>query len=300
MHDGSLPARVRFLAENARDRVALVLARDREAAGSVLGGAIAFRLFLFVVPFVLLLVGLAGFLERQLDEEQLESAGIAGTIAAQIDAAVTQPDSARWLAIGLGLVGMVSTGRTLSKVLAQSSCLAWRIPVQARPSVRLVGTMIGLFVGVGLVAVVVNSLRHHFGVGAASASFAVAAGIYAIAWMVLSGLLPRPMSDPGVLLPGGLIVGVALAGMQAVSQLYLPRRFANASQLYGALGMTVVALGWFFVAARAMVLSFVVDAVMYERVGSVSRVVFALPGLRRLPRRWPWIGRVCELDEAHG
>ncbi|WP_162942311.1 YhjD/YihY/BrkB family envelope integrity protein [Desertimonas flava] len=277
-----------------------MLARDREAAGSVLGGAIAFRLFLFVVPFVLLLVGLAGFMERQLDEEQLESAGIAGTIAAQIDAAVTQPDSARWLAIGLGLVGMVSTGRTLSKVLAQSSCLAWRVPVRARPSARLIGTMIGLFIGVGLVAVVVNSLRLHFGVGAASASFAVAAALYAGAWMVLSGLLPHPTSDPGVLVPGGLIVGIALAGMQAVSQLYLPRRFASASQLYGALGITVVTLGWFFIAARAMVMSFVVDAVVYERFGSVSRVVFALPVLRRLPSRWPQIGRVFQLDEDRG
>ena len=35
--------------------------RDRESAGAVIGSAIAFRLFLFFVPLLLLVVGIAGF-----------------------------------------------------------------------------------------------------------------------------------------------------------------------------------------------------------------------------------------------
>src|SRR5215216_4566374 len=36
--------------------------RDRESAGTVVGSAVAFRLFLFFVPLLLFLVGLLGFI----------------------------------------------------------------------------------------------------------------------------------------------------------------------------------------------------------------------------------------------
>ena len=65
--------------------------------------------------------------------------------------------------------------------------------------------------------------------------------------------------------------------MQAVSQLYLPDRLNRASELYGAIGTTIVTLGWFFIFGRAIVLAMAVDAVIYERFGSISQFVFSLP-----------------------
>ena len=59
-------------------------------------------------------------------------------------------------------------------------------------------------------------------------------------------LLPRATTDPSALLPGARLVGLTLVGMQAVSQLYLPDRLSRASELYGAIGTTIVTLGWFF------------------------------------------------------
>jgi uncharacterized BrkB/YihY/UPF0761 family membrane protein len=84
--------------------------------------------------------------------------------------------------------------------------------------------------------------------------------------------------------------------MQAVSQLYLPGKFSRASELYGAIGTTIVTLGWFFILGRAMVLAMSVNAVIYERFGSISHVVFALPVVRALPRRSARIRRFFELD----
>ena len=60
-------------------------------------------------------------------------------------------------------------------------------------------------------------------------------------------LLPRATTEPSALLPGAVIIAGTLIGMQAVSQLYLPDRFSRASQLYGAIGTTIVTLGWFFI-----------------------------------------------------
>ena len=65
--------------------------RDKEAAGSVVGSAIAFRLFLFFVPLLLFVVGLLGFFAEFVTTKDVDDAGITGTIAQQIGTALAQP-----------------------------------------------------------------------------------------------------------------------------------------------------------------------------------------------------------------
>ena len=68
--------RVEDLRERFGDRPVVDLGlriyqRDREAAGGVVGAAVAFRLFLFFVPLLLMVVGLAGLLARWIDADRL-------------------------------------------------------------------------------------------------------------------------------------------------------------------------------------------------------------------------------------
>jgi uncharacterized BrkB/YihY/UPF0761 family membrane protein len=271
--------------------------RDRESAGTVVGSAVAFRLFLFFVPMLLFLVGLVGIIATWVDAEEVhEQTGITGSLAGQIDAALSQPDSSRWIATILGLFGMASAGRALSKVMVSASCLAWRLPVRARASMRIVGGIVGLVAGIGLVAVIVNRIRADLGLAATGLSFLAAVVVYGLAWLALSMILPRATNDPGALLPGAVLVGLTIAGLQAVSQLYLPNRIGQASELYGAIGTTVVTLGWFFILGRAMVLAMALNAVIHERFGTISQAVFSLPVLRVLPRKSRWIRRFFDLD----
>jgi uncharacterized BrkB/YihY/UPF0761 family membrane protein len=271
--------------------------RDKEAAGSVVGSAIAFRLFLFFVPLLLFVVGLLGFFAEVVSSSDVDDAGITGGIAQQINTALAQPTSTRWIAVILGFFGMATTGRTLSKALAQASCLAWRLPMRRRASVRVIAATIGLLAGIGVLSAVVNRIRQEAGIAVAGASFAAVLVIYVVGALVLSSLLPRPTSDPGVLLPGAALVGLTVTGLQAFSQLYLPDRFSRASELYGAIGATVVTLGWFFIAGRAMVLANALNAAIYERFGSITSFVFGLPLLRAVPRKWPWLRRRFDLPE---
>jgi uncharacterized BrkB/YihY/UPF0761 family membrane protein len=191
---------------------------------------------------------------------------------------------------------MVWAGRSLSKVMVSSSCLAWRLPVTTKASLRVIGSVVGLILGIVIVAAIVNRLRHSLGVGVASVSFVGAAAIYAVAWMAMSMILPRATRDPGALLPGAVLVGLVIAGMQAISQLYLPDKLDRASALYGALATTIVTLGWFFFLGRAMVLAMSLDAVLYERFGSISQFVFGLPVIRLLPRKSAWIRKFFDLE----
>ena len=244
------------------------------------------RLFLFFMPLLVLAVGLLGFVRSWFSTSDVQdTVQLSGVIGSQLDSALQQPNASRWAAVAAGLVGVVLTGRTLSKVLVAASCLAWRIPVQTKVPMRLVGSLIGLMTAVGFVTLLVNRVRDAAGFGLASVSLGAAALIYTGIWVVLCLPLPRVTPDPGSLFPGAALIALTMVGMQAVSQLYLPQQFSQASELYGAIGTTIVTLGWFFVLGRGIMLALVLNAAVYERVGSITGALFSLPILRLLPRR---------------
>jgi uncharacterized BrkB/YihY/UPF0761 family membrane protein len=272
--------------------------RDRESAGTVVGSAVAFRLFLFFAPFLLFAVGVAGFLSGFVTAHDINtSGGFTGGLAAQIRTAFAQPGSSRVIATAVGFFGTVTAGRSLSKVLSSSSALAWRLPMTDRPSFRVVGLIVGLVFSIALLATLVHRLAQTLGLAVASVSFVAVFGAYFVAWLVISLLLPRATTDPSALIPGAVLVGLTLTAMQAVSELYLPGRFERASQLYGAIGTTLVTLGWFFILGRAIVIAMTLNSVLYERYGSVASIVFGLPGLRLIPRHSPQVRRFFQLDK---
>ena len=227
--------------------------RDRQITGTVVGSAIAFRLFLFFVPLLLFLVGIAGFVSHVVDADDFnEDAGLSGSLAAQIDTALSQPTQTRWLAVLVGLFG-VATRRLLAEQGdgRGRAPLGWQLPDRPKASPKLVGAFVGLIAGVGLVALVINRIRAELGLGVASISFLAAFVIYLVAWLIVLMVLPRATKDPGALLPGAAIVALTMTGMQAISQLCIPGRLSRASALYGTFGATIVTLGWFFILGRS-------------------------------------------------
>lgn len=276
--------------------------RDVETGGTMVGSALAFRLFTFFVPLLLLVVGLAGVAGRYAEADSVISdAGVSGGLATQMSAAFQQSGSRPWVVIGLGLFGVAVAGRSLSVVMVAASCTAWRVPIEGKSaSWRVVGSVVGLVCCMGLIAALVNKARVELGLGVAGISLGAALALYGVAWLVISMLLPRGTDDPGAQLPGAIVVAGVIAGMHAVSQFYLPDRFERAGQLYGAIGVTVVTLGWFFILGRAIVLAMQLNVVLYERYGSVSTVVFALPVFRSVARRSARVRQFFDLPEPAG
>jgi uncharacterized BrkB/YihY/UPF0761 family membrane protein len=192
---------------------------------------------------------------------------------------------------------MATAGRSLSKVLTAASCLAWGLPVESKVNVKVVGAVVGLVVGVGLMSALVGRVRAEVGIAVAGVSFLVAFAVYLAVWLVLTAMLRRATTEVGALLPGAVLLSATLVGMQALSVLYLPDQFERASALYGAIGTTIVTLGWFFILGRVLPLALALDAVIHERFGSVARFVFSLPVLRQLAQHSKLIRRVFDLDD---
>src|ERR1700729_934838 len=247
--------------------------RDRQVAGTVLGSAPAVRLLLFSLPLLPLTIGVAGFASDVVDARSAnQTAGISGGPAKQVSGAFHQPGLTRWVAVLLGLFGVLVAGRSLSRVLYAASAAAWGLPAGSHARLRAVGAIAGLVCTMGVIAILINRVRESLGIGLAGASFVPALLIYAIAWLGVSLFLPRATEDPGALLPGAALVALPITAMHAVSELYLPDRLDRASRLYGAFGTTVVTLGWFFILGRALVISMELNAAIYDRYGSISQV----------------------------
>jgi uncharacterized BrkB/YihY/UPF0761 family membrane protein len=281
------------------DVVLGIFRRDRRAAGAVMSSALAFRLFLFFMPLLLLTIGVAGFASDVVDARSVDrTAGISGGLAKQVGTAFHQSELTQWVAVLLGLWGVLVAGRSLSRVLYAASAAAWGLPPDNRARLRAVGGVAGLVCTIGVISILIGRIRESFGLGPATASFLPALLIYAVAWLGISMFLPRATEDPGALLPGCLLVALTLTVMNAVSELYLPDRLDQASRLYGVFGATVVTLGWFFILGRAVIIAMELNAVIYDRHGSISQVVFSLPVLRILARRSPRVRRFFGLTDA--
>jgi uncharacterized BrkB/YihY/UPF0761 family membrane protein len=274
-----------------------VYERDSYAAGTLLGSALALRLFLFFIPMSLFLVGVAGLVGRYSSVDSVaETVRVGGQLAKEIDAALDQRTITPWLATITGLIGMAWAGRSLTRALVLSSALSWQMGGRQRLPPRIIGVVVGLIVGIGLAFSIVNRIREATGTAVTSISFLVIAGVYVVLWTVLYLNLPRATSDPGAALPGSLLVAAVLAGLQAVTQIYLPNQISEASSIYGAFGAVAALLGWFFVLGRTLAFSFALNAVVFEIHGSVSRLVFGLPVLRILPRRSAALARYFDLE----
>ena len=69
--------------------------RDRDSAGTLVGSAIAFRLFLFFAPMLLFLTGLLGFFAEHIDKADLKNVGVTGGLASQIETALEHAPTTR-------------------------------------------------------------------------------------------------------------------------------------------------------------------------------------------------------------
>lgn len=221
---------------------------------------------------------------------------LSGALAEQVRVALAQSSGVAFLTLGAGLLLMIVAGRTLARALVASSSLVWLTGGNVTVKARVVATIIGLITSLILMGLVVNFSHARLGIAAAGVSFGVSAAFHVLVFALLMSALPRRTPDPGALLPGAVFASVVVHAMEAVSVFFLPGRFSGASELYGGIGVAVVALGWLFVIGRGMAISLAINAALFDRFGSVSQGLFAIPVLNRLPRRSEFVRRHFGLD----
>lgn len=231
---------------------------DRHRGGPLLAGGLAYRVFLWELPVSLFLVSLFGVASKDLQAgspaEVARSSGLSAAVADLVAEAVRQTSSARWWLIVVGAVLTVWAGRGAIRAVVLTSTIAWALPPSGVPGGSIRGSL--AFTGVMLVGITIGALVQGLFalgfVGDVVAWAVVSLGLFAFCTAVMSRL-PRREAAWTSLMPGALLVTVALRGLSLATEVYFADRLERVSDLYGGLGTAIVILLYLYLGARSFV-----------------------------------------------
>ncbi len=281
-HDGPPPgriARLRTRAERAADHYEQLaqrrpvlglplafLARYTARQGILLASAIAFRLFLALMPLALLIAGIAAGASNGSGSDLTAAtkvAGVTGAASQEIVKVVSSGQRSWWIAVIIGGFGFLWAMRTLTRSLISANAHAWQARLRKRSQKTVIWTSLIFGASLVLLILIMSALtwldRHVVGGVIIAGIIEMVAGT--LFWFVVSSRLPDERRDWLDLAPGCVMVGVALAVLHIVSRVYLPRRFESSSELYGSLGIAAVILAWLLIIGQVAISAAFVNSV---------------------------------------
>jgi uncharacterized BrkB/YihY/UPF0761 family membrane protein len=242
--------------------------RDRDRAGFLLAGALAYRLFLWLLPFTLVVVAGLGFLEASDHDNASDLAdnlGVVGLASKSVSEAAADAEHARFIALLIGISALCLASLGAIKAFRAVSALAWGVP--AGPLGRkplAVLSCFGVFAAFFSVTFIGSAIRHRApGPGVVAT---VLIGI-AFVWLAFLGLwiLPRPSVHWTAVLPGAITVGLGLQAIHLVNVYFISYRISSSSETYGALGVAAAILLSLFLIGRLFVAGVILNATLWER-----------------------------------
>jgi uncharacterized BrkB/YihY/UPF0761 family membrane protein len=241
---------------------------DQRIGGNLLAGALAYRVFVFLLPVALVAVSLLGFLRSARSgapADYAQDLGVSAYVTSTVAEAAEHGQRGRWIALAVGLVALASTSRAVAKALRAIHALAWAVPMgRMRSAPKAMGAVVGVTTAIVLITDVTREARQ-VGFGFGLVITVVAVGAYAALMMAVALVLPHRNARWYELLPGVVLVAVGAVGMQILTSYYIVPRLQSASDTYGALGGATVVLIWLYLLSRLIVASAVVNANHWAR-----------------------------------
>ncbi len=246
-----------------------VIERDSRIGGGILAGALAYRLFVFLLPLAVLFVSGLGLYSGAVDRSPTEiakEAGLTGLIASEVSSAAS--DQSRWLVFLVMIPVALYALTVLYRAIAIVHAIAWHgsgrgVRIQPAGVAALGGAVIVYLVALELSTVLRR--RDELGGLAALAAYTLLVGG---AWLVVSHCLPRGDVGWRMLVPGAIVVAVGMLFVNAFNVYVTTRLVEGRSGTYGALGIATALLLSLVLVGRLFVLSAGVNATVAERATS--------------------------------
>jgi membrane protein len=181
----------------------------------------------------------------------------------------------------LGILITVISATSFSRALARMYGKVWGVrPPGWSGGWRWLAALFGVLLFAGVLAV----LRRISGGGAYATlgELATTVLLAALLWTWVPWLLLMGRVGWRRLLPGGVLMGIGMAGTSVASGIYLPRALVSASRQFGALGVAFTYIGWLFVVSFVLVGATVIGHVL-ARDESVVRFLGSEPSAPRTP-----------------
>jgi uncharacterized BrkB/YihY/UPF0761 family membrane protein len=249
------------------DAVFEMAERDSDVGGGIIAGALAYRLFIWLLPLALIAVAGLGFAADAASNspsETAEALGLQGLISSSIASAAKSPN--RWYALLVGVPVLVWATRSMLRVLIGAHRLVWTDDRAAAPKPKLVASLrlLALFLCFAAVSTGAGAVRA-WSTGPGALVTLVALVPYAGLWLLVTMRLPHRNAPWRALVPGAVVFALGLEVVHGVV-VYVISPWALAKQgTYGALGVASALLVGLFLISRLMVAAAVVNATLWER-----------------------------------
>jgi uncharacterized BrkB/YihY/UPF0761 family membrane protein len=245
-----------------------VLETERRLGGVLIEAGVAFRFFLWLVPFGLVGAAVLSFWD-EIDpgalEHEAKRFGITAAAAHSGARALENGSRGIVLVLVFGVAALFWFSLGVVRALVLAFALAWSAP---RQRIRRPLHAIALFNGLFLVAFAASSgvawLREQIGAQALFGSLLSAALMICIA-LVAMWVLPHGDARLRDLVPGAVLVGVGYQVITVAVLFYFAPRLGRAEETYGAFGTAATMLVWLYVLARLVIGSAFLNAVLYAR-----------------------------------
>jgi membrane protein len=243
-----------------------VVERDSSIGGGLLAGALAYRLFVLLLPSALLFVSGLGVYAGTVDKSPskvAEEAGLHGLIASQV--AATASSGARWLVFIVMLPAVLYATVKLCRAIAVVHAIVWH---GSGRGVRITAKGVALLAGALLLDIaaagIVGWIRRHDQLGGLSALLVYLA-LVGGAWLVVSLQLPHRDVRWPALVPGALLLGGGLLFVNVFNVYVTTRLVEDRADTYGALGIAAALLFSLVLVGRLIVVSAELNAALDER-----------------------------------
>ena len=240
--------------------------RDSDVGGGIMAGALAYRLFIWMLPFALVLVGVLGVVSDvtgEVPREAVAGTGLAGLVTKSVATAAS--GSNHWYALAVGLPVLVYVTRSLLRALIVVHRLVWTEQRERVPKPTWTATLQLLVVLVALFVVVPVTDKLWPFPGDAIVVPVVDAILIALLWLAVIRRLPCRDAGWQGLAPGAVLFGVGAVLIGSLTYNLLGAYASQRESTYGALGLAAALLLGLFIAARLVVAAAVLNATLWAR-----------------------------------
>ncbi|HEY6635172.1 MAG TPA: YhjD/YihY/BrkB family envelope integrity protein [Acidimicrobiia bacterium] len=247
----------------------LILERNRVLPASLLVGAMASRIVIYMVPLLALLVfsfGLYGDVTQESGAETARNVGMASLVAQTVEDTADLSEGVRIAVVLATAYAALYAANTLGRLVRRSSALVWGVPYSKLnrpwkvPLIVIVLTLVGLFL---------SSL------GAVSEEWTVEVFIGALTleiigitifWTLVSLMLPH---DPearrwGDFIPGAIFVALGVVGLRVAMVVYFAPTVDDLTDRYGSIALSLVMLTWAYWLGMIVVGSAEINAALFR------------------------------------
>jgi uncharacterized BrkB/YihY/UPF0761 family membrane protein len=243
-----------------------MVARDGDVGGGIMAGSLAYRLFISLLPFSLVVIGGIGIGADAVSESPASAArslGLRGLVSSSVAEAAQA--SSRWYAIAIGIPILLWATRGLLRAVVVVHRLVWSEPRSHAPKTT-VGAMVRFLVLL-LGYFLVRELAVHVLAWSGSLALRTVVGLAGtfVWWMFVSARLPHGGATWRALVPGAIVVAVGLELISALGSYLIATRVDSSQSAYGVLGVAAGLLFGLYLVSRLIVASAIVNATVWER-----------------------------------